>query len=400
LLVLDWPNLAARIYYARAMGLHRRTDHSLDVTARLRRLAVLFGATGVVLVAISAWSVWSSIERVPFEDAVAAADVLETIPALELDELRAAEDAAEAADRLAEEQDMAAEELAELQARRVGETRTHPDGEIPFLASPELPDDLFTSYLLVGVEGGFRADAIIYLLRPSDGSAPIMVSLPRDLYLRNPCTDRYTRINAGLGGCAGYAGGAELLSLMVQEFTGIEVDRFARVDFGGFKRVIDALGGVEICVENAVRDGKAQLDLPAGCSRVGGDQALAWVRSRHTEELVNGDWRQVPGVSDFTRQRKQQDMLFKIAGRLNSFSSLAAFSDVASSLAGTVALDAGFSFGDAVSLAWKFRGTDASDVKRISISVRDYVTSGGAYVLVPTATFNDSLAKVYPAAAR
>jgi LCP family protein required for cell wall assembly len=382
------------------MGSHRRITFTPNITARLLRLAALLGATGVVLVAIAAWSAWNSIERVPFEDAVAAAEVLETIPALEVDALRAAEDAAEEAALLAELEEMAAEELAELRARLLDETRAQADVELPYLSSPELPDELFTSYLLVGVEGGFRADSIIYLLRPSDGSTPIMVSLPRDLYLRNPCTDRYTRVNAGLGGCAGYAGGAELLSLMVKEFTGVEVDHFARIDFGGFRRVIDALGGVEICVENAVRDAKAFLDLPAGCSQAGGDQALAWVRSRQTEALVDGVWTKVPGVSDFTRQKKQQDMLFKIAGRLNSFASLASFSEVASSLAGTVALDAGFSFGDAVSLAWKFRGIGASDVKRISVSVRDYVTSGGAYVLVPTATFNDSLANVYPAAAR
>ena len=219
------------------MGSHRRTASSPDITARLRRLAVLFGATGVVLVAIAGWSAWSSIERVPFEDAVSAADVLETIPALEVDALRAAEDAAEEAALLAELEDMAVEELAELKARLLDETPAETGVELPFLSSPELPDDLFTSYLMVGVEGGFRADAIIYLLRPSDGSTPIMVSLPRDLYLRNPCTDRYTRVNAGLGGCAGYAGGAELLSLMVKEFTGIEVDHFARVDFGGFRRV-------------------------------------------------------------------------------------------------------------------------------------------------------------------
>ena len=218
------------------MGSHRRTASTPDITARLRRLAVLFGATGVVLVAVAGWSAWNSIERVPFEDSVSAADVLETIPALEVDTLRAAEDAAEAAALLAELEDMAVEELAELKARLLDETPAETGVELPFLSSPELPDDLFTSYLMVGVEGGFRADAIIYLLRPSDGSAPIMVSLPRDLYLRNPCTDRYTRVNAGLGGCAGYAGGAELLSLMVKEFTGIEVDHFARVDFSGFQQ--------------------------------------------------------------------------------------------------------------------------------------------------------------------
>lgn len=386
------------------MGQHRLTEKTSDLTTRLRRLAVLFGVAGMVLVAISGWSAWGAyqdIERVPFEDSAAAAEVLRTIPDSDVDALRAAEDAAEEAARLAEERELHAEELAERRARLQGETSEEEvEIEIPFVTSPELPDEMFTSYLLVGVEGGFRADAIIYLLRPADGSAPIMMSLPRDLYLGNPCTQRYTRINAGLGGCAGYAGGAELLSLMVQEFTGIEVDRFARVDFGGFERVIDALGGVEICVEHAVRDAKSFLDLPAGCSRADGSQALAWVRSRRTEELVDGAWQSVPGVSDFTRQRKQQDMLFKIAGRLNSFSSLASFSSVATSLAGTVALDSGFSFGDAVSLAWQFRGTDASDVKRVSIPVRDYVTSAGAYVLVPTATFNEALAEVYPAAAR
>jgi LCP family protein required for cell wall assembly len=385
------------------MGNRRRTLEASALATRLRRLAVFFGVAGVLLVAISGWRAWSAyqdIQRVPFEDSASAAEVLSTIPDSEVEDLRAAEDAAEEAARLAEQLELEAELLAELEAQRRGVTRSTVEIEIPFVTSPELPDDMFASYLLVGVEGGFRADAIIYLLQPSNGSAPIMMSLPRDLYLRNPCTQRYTRINAGLGGCAGYAGGAELLSLMVKDFTGIEVDHFARVDFSGFERVINALGGVEICVENSVRDDKSFLDLPAGCSRAGGDQALAWVRSRRTEEFVDGEWRRVPGVSDFTRQQKQQDMLFKIAGRMNSFASFASFSDVASSLASTVALDAGFSFGDAVSLAWQFRGVDASGVNRISIPVRDYVTGEGAYVLVPTAPFNESLARVYPAAAR
>ncbi len=382
------------------MGKHRRDDRAIN--RGLRRLAVFLGVTGVVLVAISGWSAWRAyqdIERVPFEDSAVAAEVLSTIPEAEVEELRVAEDAAEEAARLAEQLEVEAELLAELEAER-NVTAPVDSGKLenPYAHSPELPDGMFTSYLLVGVEGGFRADAIIYLLQPSDGSTPIMVSLPRDLYVLNPCTQRYTRINAGLGGCAGYAGGAQLLSLMVKDYTGIEVDHFARVDFSGFQRVIDAVGGVQICVEHAVRDAKAMLDLPAGCSTAGGAQALAWVRSRGTEELVDGEWRTMAGVSDFTRQRKQQDMLFKVAGRLNSFSSFASFSEVAASLSGTVVLDLGFSFGDAVSLAWAFRGTDASDVKRISTSVRDYVTTEGAYVLLPTAPFRDSLGAVYPPA--
>ncbi len=271
--------------------------------------------------------------------------------------------------------------------------------ELPTATSPALPNSMFTSYLLVGQEGP-RADAMLLILLPSDGSAPIIASLPRDLYVMNPCIDTYARLNTGLGGCKGVAGGAELLALMVQDYTGIEVDHFARIDFSGFADIIDALGGVDICVDNAVRDAKAQLDLPAGCTHASGAQALAWVRTRHTEEYVDGEWKPVAGASDLTREQHQQEMLFKIAGRLASFSSLSAFSSVAGQVAGVVHLDSRFAFGDAVSLAWSFRGITASDVRKVHISVKDYVTSAGAWVLLPTKTFNEELAKVYSAAAR
>ena len=93
------------------MGFHRQTDSTPDVTTRLRRLAALSGVSGVMLVAIAGWSAWSAIERVPFQDAVAATDVLETVPSSEVDALRAAEDATEEAARLAEQDELEAELL-------------------------------------------------------------------------------------------------------------------------------------------------------------------------------------------------------------------------------------------------------------------------------------------------
>ncbi len=374
------------------------------MSARLRRLAILFGATGLVLVAISgfqAWRAYQDIEKVTFGDAVAAAENLATIPAAEVEELREAEDASEELSQSDDSLNLEADVLADLLRRRDEDGLEAETVSFPFVSSPKLPDEMFTSYLLVGVEGGFRADAIIFVLLPEGGSSPpLMVSLPRDLYLPNPCTQRYTRINAGLVGCKGYASGAELLSLMVADFTGIEVDHFARIDFSGFQKVIDALGGVEICVEHAVRDAKSFLNLPAGCTQATGSQALAWVRSRRTQEYVDGAWRTVAGVSDFTRQQKEQDMLFKIAGKLNSFSTFSSFSQLAQSLTDTVALDQGFSFGDALSLAWEMRGLKSTDVLRVNVTTRNYVTTAGAYVLLPTASFNERLALYYPAAAR
>lgn len=289
--------------------------------------------------------------------------------------------------------------LAGVVADRNERGPIEPPFSIPDAASPPLPDDMFTSYLLVGQEG-YRADAMLFVLLPSDGSSPIIASLPRDLYVMNPCKNQYARLNTGLGGCKGVAGGAELLSLMVYDYTGIEVDHFARIDFSGFVSVIDALGGIDVCVETPLRDSQSKLDLPAGCSHLDGTMALAWVRSRHTERFVDGAWEHVPGASDFSRQRREQELLFKVAKQLTSYSSLSAFSSVAQQVAGVIHLDAHFAFGDAVKLAWRFRGISQSQVNTVKVSVDNYRTPNGALVLAPTATFNSDLAKVYPKAAR
>lgn len=382
------------------MGRHRTGGRVIGTG--LGRAGLVVGALLVLLVGyvgIRALIAYGDLQRVPFEDVAAAADVLATLPDEVVDELRAEEDTAEEVARSAEAEELDSELLAELRAER-GDQVLGGEESFRFVSSPPLPDAMFDAFLLVGVEGTYRADAIIYTLFPTDGSRPLMVSLPRDLYLPNPCTHRYTRINAGLGGCKGYASGAELLSLMVADFTGIEVDHFARIDFSGFQRVIDALGGIQICFDHSVRDSKSGLSLPAGCTNATGAQALAWVRSRSTEELVDGEWQRAAGVSDFTRQAKEREMLFKVAAKLNSFSSFASFAGVAEGLADTVALDSGFTFGDAVSLAWSLRGLSADRVTQLRVEVDGYVTSAGAYVLVPNRSFNELLAGVYPAAAR
>ena len=82
-----------------------------------------------------------------------------------------------------------------------------------------------------------RADVIVLLLLPADGSDPVMVSIPRDLYLPNPCTGGYTRVNATLNGCGEAATGPELLSVAVEDFTGVQIDHFAVFDFEGFQAI-------------------------------------------------------------------------------------------------------------------------------------------------------------------
>lgn len=271
----------------------------------------------------------------------------------------------------------------------------------PFAESPDLPDDMFDTILLVGSDAsGYLADAIVYVLLPTEGSAPIMVSIPRDLYVPNRCTRTYNRINTNLGGCKGLATGSELLALAVEDFTGIEVDHFARVSFDGFKRVVDGLGGVTICVDYPTRDAKSHLDIETpGCFVADGETTLAWVRSRHTEQLIDGEWKRV-AASDFARQGREQDVLFQLAKKLSSYSSVGSLATALDNLSYAVRMDSGWSVSEAASLAFRYRGIDKSDVIRLRIPVENYRTDSGALVLLPTATFNDVLAEAYPKAAR
>lgn len=273
--------------------------------------------------------------------------------------------------------------------------------EVPNAVSPPLPDDMFTSLLLIGAdESGFLADVIIDVLLPSDGSAPIMVSLPRDLYLPNACTHAPAKLNSGLGGCRGFASGSELLAINVEAFTGIAVDHYARVNFAGFAALVDRLGGLEICVgEHAVRDIKANIVEPIGpgCLTADGRTALGWVRSRHPELLIDGVWVNENG-SDFIRQQRQQDLLFQMAERLARYSSVGALTSALENLSSVVRMDSGFTVGEAASIAFRYRSLGRGDIVRFGIPVSDMRTRAGEAVLIPAKTFNEVLSAVYPAA--
>lgn len=259
-----------------------------------------------------------------------------------------------------------------------------------------IDDDLYDTYLLVGTDAsGFLADTIVLALQPGEGGTPALVSLPRDLFVWNMCKQTFTRLNTGLGGCKGVASGAELLAIMVEDYTGIPVDHLARVDFKGFERVVDTMGGIRVCIDHPRRDLKSHLDLPStGCQRLDGEDALAWVRSRHPEELVNGNWRSVGG-SDFGRQERQQDVLFQMAAKIATFTSPASLSRRLSAVASSVRLDSSWSLGDAVVAAWRYRGITQDEVHRFSIEVDNYRTTYGQAVLIPSVPFAEQLAEFY-----
>jgi LCP family protein required for cell wall assembly len=140
--------------------------------------------------------------------------------------------------------------------------------------SPEQQAELSTG----GDLGSSRTDTILLVHIPHVGSghAATMVSIPRDSYVDIPGYGS-DKINAAFA-----EGGPPLLARTVEMATGIRLDHYAEIGFGGFGAIVDALGGIEVCPPEAIIDPLAGLDLPAGCQTLDGRNALGYVRSRAT----------------------------------------------------------------------------------------------------------------------
>lgn len=238
--------------------------------------------------------------------------------------------------------------------------------------------------------GGTRADVVMLLLRTDTEAA--VLSLPRDLYVNNICTGGQARINQMLEGCGSEMNGPTLLTIAVEELIGETVDHFAMVDLAGFQGAVDAVGGYEICVERPVRDSRADLELPAGCTQASGEQVLAWLRSRRTQELTDSGWRVIPGMSDLVRNERQRSFLIDMMGRLADFSSPQAIAATAQSVAPFVTVDSELTLVTAVNLAWTMRGLGTGAVAELDVPVYDYLTEEGAAVLLPSVPIDQIIA--------
>ncbi|MCB2222790.1 MAG: LCP family protein [Actinobacteria bacterium] len=268
-----------------------------------------------------------------------------------------------------------------------------PPPDVP--ASPAVADSVHQAILIIGsdrtIGGTRRADVIMLALLPADGSNPMLVSLPRDLYLDDPCDGGRERINAALNGC-GSVSGPNLLTVVVEDFTGIPVDHFVLFDYDGFARVIDIAGGIDVCVDHYTYDTNTtpDLELDAGCSTLDGKMALAWVRSRKTRQIVDGVDQVAPGASDSGRNARQRDVVLQMVRKLSGFNSPSEIVSLANAAPGAFILDSGFSLSNAVGIAWDLRGK-ASSIRSPRIAVEQYTTEGGAWVLVPTESFADAI---------
>jgi LCP family protein required for cell wall assembly len=237
---------------------------------------------------------------------------------------------------------------------------------------------------------GNRADVVMVLFK--DGSNTGLLSLPRDLMVDDPCRDSEQRLSEMLESCPAM-NGATKLTVAVERLIGRSVDHFAVVDFAGFEAAVNAVGGYEICVDREVRDRRANLSLPAGCTLADGDQTLAWLRSRRTQELTDDGWRTIPGVNDLVRNERQRAFLIDMMGRVSDFSSPQDVAQAAQAVAPYVTVDADLSLMDAVNIAYTMRGLRSGAVTELSVPVYDDRTSGGAAVLRPSTPVDEIVAE-------
>ena len=126
---------------------------------------------------------------------------------------------------------------------------------------------------------GKRTDSIILVHVPSGGGQPALISLPRDSYVPIPGHGK-NKINAAYS-----LGGPKLLVRTIEQVTGIRIDGYIEIGFGGFASVVDSLDGVDICVKHAMNDPKAGINLKAGCQTLNGPNALGYVRARYSDPL-------------------------------------------------------------------------------------------------------------------
>ncbi|MFE9257090.1 LCP family protein [Streptomyces sp. NPDC006879] len=161
-------------------------------------------------------------------------------------------------------------------------------------------------------KGTQRSDTTILLHLSADRRSATAVSIPRDLMVQIPACLQ----SDGGRSVAQFAqfnwafefGGAACTIRTVENLTGIRVDHHMVVDFQGFKKMVDAVDGVEVCLPQAIDDREAKIRLPAGRQTLRGEQALGFVRAR--QSLGNG--------SDTDRMDRQQQFLASLVKKVQS----------------------------------------------------------------------------------
>jgi LCP family protein required for cell wall assembly len=242
-------------------------------------------------------------------------------------------------------------------------------------ADPNDPD--FGGIGDVNAVSGRRSDTIMILRQEEDGNGASIVSLPRDLWVNIAGRGGPNRINSA------YSDGTDVLATTITHELGIPIHHVVDIDFNGFKDLVDAVGGTEVCFLYPTRDTNTGLDVQPGCHTLDGVQSLQYARSRYYEEFRDGQWRTDP-TSDLGRIERQQNFLQQTAN--STIDKLQSDPFLASELiqAGTsaVLMDPGL---DPVAAAGTLRKAFSTGLNKYQLPVSGVTKDGNAVLVLDPA---------------
>jgi LCP family protein required for cell wall assembly len=218
-----------------------------------------------------------------------------------------------------------------------------------------------------------RSDTMMLLHVDADHQHAYVISIPRDMWVHVPAApdgngDTMAKINAA------YAwGGTPLAVQTVEEFTGVRIDHVVLVDFGGFQKVIDAMGGVDLTVDQTITSIFPPYRVfTAGRQHLNGNEALDYVRQRYQYD-----------DGDLTREKHQQQLLAALldqAAKAGTLTNLGRLDDLLRSVTACLTVDNGF---DLVGVALALRNLRGPDVTYLTSPIAGMDWEGDEAVVLP-----------------
>jgi LCP family protein required for cell wall assembly len=217
-------------------------------------------------------------------------------------------------------------------------------------------------------EGG--SDTTILLHFSADREQAYGVSLPRDAMVARPaCKSGDETIPAEdpvMWNTAFAVAGPRCTVKMVESLTGIYIDHFVVLDFNGFKAMVDAVNGVEVCIPEDVDDDEHNIHFEAGTQELDGDAALSYVRERY----------QLSVTGDIGRMKRQQAFIASMANKVMSAGTLsrpARVFNFLSAVTESIRVDEDLdSLAKMADLVMDLRGPGLSDIKFLTVPIAEY----------------------------
>jgi LCP family protein required for cell wall assembly len=218
------------------------------------------------------------------------------------------------------------------------------------------------------VAAGKRSDTILLVHISKNRDRASIISIPRDSYALIPSwtdssgnvrSETYSKINSAFAW-----GDAPLLIKTFESMSNVRIDHYIEVDFTGFVRIVDALGGVEICTPRAISDSKSHLSLDAGRHQLDGIDSLKYVRARSFD-----------GTADLGRMKRQQQFVSTILREVTSAGVLLnplKMTKLLNSAFDSVITDEGLDRNDLLTLGKQLRNLSAKNVTTLTIPLKYY----------------------------